>query len=102
MNESRERSPLHSECATASAAERPLAGTQSMIALASSRILERGASVLEGFATTRPGAHFTLSDPFRPQAEASDDNSSQGHVLLGNDTYVNPKSGYTTRKKLRN
>src|SRR5260370_33833068 len=39
--------------------------------------------------------------PVRPQAGASDDDSSQSHVLLGNDTYVNPKSGYTTRKKLR-
>ena len=49
--------------ATASTADRPLTGTQSMIALASSRILERGASVLEGFATTRPGAHYSATIP---------------------------------------
>ncbi len=60
MSEPGERSPLHSEGATASAADRPLAG---MIALASSRILERGAAVLEEFATTRPGTHFTLPEP---------------------------------------
>ncbi len=61
MSEPGARSPLHSEWATASAAERPLAGTQSMIALASSRILERGAAVLEEFATrTKPLARQTL------------------------------------------
>jgi len=63
MSEPGARSPLHSEWATASATDRPVAGTQSMIALASSRILEKGAAVLEGFATIRPGAHFTLPDP---------------------------------------
>jgi len=68
MSEPGARSPLHSEWATASAAERPLAGTQSMIALASSRVLERGAAVLEEFATTRPEAHFTLPDPGPRQA----------------------------------
>src|SRR5229473_7635945 len=36
--------------------------------------------------------------PFRPQAGASDDDSSQSHVLLGNDTYVNTKSGYPPKK----
>ena len=61
MSEPGARSPLHSEGATASAADRPLAGTQSMIALASSQILERGAAVLEGFATrTKPLARQTL------------------------------------------
>ncbi len=48
MNEPGERSPLHSEWATVSAADRPVAGTQSTIALASSRIPELGAPLWKG------------------------------------------------------
>ncbi len=63
MNEPGEGSPLHSEGATASAADRPVAGIQSMIALASSRILERGAAVLEGFDDNSPRSPFSPSRP---------------------------------------
>src|SRR5229473_4832420 len=39
--------------------------------------------------------------PFRPQAGASDDNSSQSHVLLGNDTYVTRRAATPREKNLR-
>jgi len=48
MSEPGERSPLHSEWVTASAADRPVAGTQSTISLASSRIPELGARLWKG------------------------------------------------------